>query len=201
MTDFETKDSGARQQWSSGMQRDTEEGKARFDLMIPEGVPYEEQLLTRFALLLSRGAVKYDARNWEKAAGEEEIARAKSSAFRHFMQWLTGETDEDHAAAVIFNLLVVETTRSKLAKQEETVISSWQTFAPVTLTMTNVPAATIALATGFPVEELNDVASNVLEEDEVEVPGPLRAEDLLDSQKVDGVQRSFGEIRTEDLRM
>lgn len=113
MTSYETKDSGARQHFESGMQRDTESGKARFDLMLPEGVPYEEQLLTRFAMLLSRGAEKYDARNWEKATGAEEVARARSSAFRHFMQWLTGETDEDHAAAVIFNLMVVETVKAK----------------------------------------------------------------------------------------
>lgn len=114
MTDFVTKDSGQREHFDSGMQRDTESGKPRFDLMIPEGVPYEEQLLTRFAMLLSRGAEKYDARNWEKARGEEEVARAKSSAFRHFMQWFCGERDEDHATAIIFNIMVVETTRPKI---------------------------------------------------------------------------------------
>lgn len=119
MGDFETKDSGSRQHWDSGMQRDTEEGKARFDLLHPVGVPYADQLLTRFAELMGRGAVKYEDRNWEKANSEAEISRAKSSAARHFEQWLTGETDEDHAAAVMFNLLVVETTSWKLQQQEE----------------------------------------------------------------------------------
>lgn len=119
MTRYETKDSGERQQFDSGMRRDTQAGKARFDLMIPEGVPYEDQLLTRFALLLSRGAEKYDERNWEKANSKAEIDRAKSSAFRHFMQWLTGERDEDHAAAVLFNIMVVDTTQAKLDRAEE----------------------------------------------------------------------------------
>jgi hypothetical protein len=116
--DFTTKDSGERQHFDSGMQRDTEAGKPRFDLLLPEGVPYEEQLLTRFAALLGRGAVKYDARNWEQADSADEIARAKSSAFRHFMQWICGETDEDHAVATMFNIMVVETTKPKVEARE-----------------------------------------------------------------------------------
>lgn len=115
MTDrFETKDSGQRQEFASGMHRDTHDGKARFDLMVPEGVAYEDQILTRFAELLGRGAVKYTERNWEAANSKAEIDRAKSSAFRHFFQWLTGETDEDHAAAVFFNIMVVETIQAKV---------------------------------------------------------------------------------------
>ena len=96
------------------MQRDTEKGKPRFDLMLAEGVPYEEQMITRFAALLGRGAEKYDDRNWEKADSEAEMARMKSSAFRHFMQWMCGETDEDHAAGAIFNILAFETTKYKV---------------------------------------------------------------------------------------
>jgi hypothetical protein len=116
---FITKDSGEREEFDSGMKRDTEAGKPRFDLMLPEGVPYDEQILTRFAMLLSRGAEKYDARNWEQGDSEDEIARAKSSAFRHFMQWICGERDEDHMAAVIFNLMVVETIERKIRLASE----------------------------------------------------------------------------------
>lgn len=111
---FETKDSGARAAYDSGMVRDTEEGKARFDLLVPLGVPYQEQILTRFADLLARGAEKYSARNWEKANSQAELDRYKSSAFRHFMQWITGETDEDHAAAVMFNLMCYETVKGRV---------------------------------------------------------------------------------------
>jgi hypothetical protein len=111
---FVTKDSGARAEYASGMVRDTEEGKARFDLLLAEGVPYEEQMLTRFAEHMTRGAEKYTARNWEKAEGEEELTRYKSSALRHLIQWLADERDEDHAAAVMFNLLAGETVRWKM---------------------------------------------------------------------------------------
>lgn len=111
---FVTKDSGKREQFDSGMQRDTQEGKARWDLLFPQDVPYNEQFLTRVAELLARGAEKYDARNWEQAAGEVELDRFKSSALRHMMQWAAGDTDEDHASAVVFNLLGAETLRWKM---------------------------------------------------------------------------------------
>jgi hypothetical protein len=113
MTARITKDSGSRATFVTGMQRDTSSGKARFDLIIPQGIPYSEQLLTRFAELMTRGAVKYDARNWEKASTAEEMGRFKESAFRHFMQWYCGEEDEDHAAAVLFNIMGFETTKYK----------------------------------------------------------------------------------------
>lgn len=112
---FETKDSGVRAEYDSGMVRDTEAGKARFDLLLPLGVPYSEQILTRDAMLMARGAAKYDARNWEKASGEAELARYHSSALRHLMQWIGGETDEDHAAAVRFNIMAGEYVKRKMS--------------------------------------------------------------------------------------
>jgi hypothetical protein len=111
--EFETKDSGKRSEYNSGMVRDTNEGKARFDLIHPIGIPYKEQILTRFAELMGRGAVKYSARNWEKANGKEELDRFKESALRHMEQWVCGEKDEDHAAAVFFNIMAYETTLYK----------------------------------------------------------------------------------------
>lgn len=111
---FLTKDSGERARFDSGMQRDTEEGKPRFDLLIADGIPYEDQFLTRVAALMARGARKYTDRNWEQADSEVELRRMKSSAFRHFMQWVAGEKDEDHAAGVVFNLLAYESTEYKM---------------------------------------------------------------------------------------
>lgn len=111
---YETKDSGERAEYDSGMVRDTQTGKPRFDLLLPKGVPFRAQFLTRVAELLARGAEKYNDRNWELASGSEELDRFRASAYRHFMQWVTGETDEDHAAAVVFNLLAHETTLWKL---------------------------------------------------------------------------------------
>lgn len=112
-----TKDSGQHEAYDSGMVRDTEKGKPRFDLMWPVGIPYDQQFMTRIAGLLARGAEKYGDRNWEKGTGQAELDRAISSASRHFAQWVAGERDEDHAAAVFFNLLQAETLRSKMEEQ------------------------------------------------------------------------------------
>jgi hypothetical protein len=116
---FVTKDSGKREEYDSGMVRDTQDGKPRYDLLVPDGVPFRAQFLTRVAELLARGAEKYTDRNWERASGPEELGRFKSSAYRHLMQWLTDEQDEDHAAAVVFNLLAYETIKWKLDHAED----------------------------------------------------------------------------------
>lgn len=115
------KDSGQRLQFASGMVRDVADDKPAFDLVIPEGIPYSELMLTRWAELLRKGAIKYSRRNWEKADSDEELDRAKASAFRHFMQWFSGETDEDHAAAVFFNINEVETIKWKQTNQKKEV--------------------------------------------------------------------------------
>jgi hypothetical protein len=124
LTAFETKDSGDRVEYDSGMQRDTNGGKPRFDLMIPKGVPFEDLYLTRIARLYQRGAVKYEPRNWEKADSQEELDRAYESAFRHFMQWYAGEGDEDHAAAVFFNINEAETIHTKMKTTE--LMAEWR---------------------------------------------------------------------------
>lgn len=102
---FTTLDSGKRESYDSGMQRDVQDDKPRFDLLLPVGVPYSDQFLTRVAGLLARGAEKYSERNWELAEGEAELARFRASALRHMMQWQAGEDDEDHLAAIVFNLM------------------------------------------------------------------------------------------------
>jgi hypothetical protein len=107
---FVTKDSGERQQFASGMQRDTSKGKRRYGL-IADGPMFD-----RWADLMQRGAEKYEARNWMKAADEEELNRFRESAFTHFMQWFRGEADEDHAAAVFFNLNGAEYVKTKMAQ-------------------------------------------------------------------------------------
>ena len=114
MSEFETKDSGERIKFSTGMQRDINDNKPRFDLVMPFDIPYDEQLLTRWAKLMQRGAVKYGNRNWEKAGTPEELHRFMDSAFRHFIQWLCDESDEDHASAVLFNIAGAEMVKWKL---------------------------------------------------------------------------------------
>lgn len=100
---FVTKDSGERQSFDSGMVRDTTAGKTQWH-RVADG-----PMLRRWAELLTRGAEKYpDVKpgqpNWTLAAGDAEWSRFRESAFRHFMLWYFGVTDEDHAAAVMFNI-------------------------------------------------------------------------------------------------
>ena len=90
------------------MQRDLSEDKPRFDLLFPQSIPYKEQLLTRFAELMARGAKKYTERNREKARTQEELDRFRESALRHLLQRFNGEDDEDHATGVMFNLMGAE---------------------------------------------------------------------------------------------
>lgn len=104
---FETKDTGERQQYASGMKRDITAGKLRWDLV-------DMGMLERWAGLMTRGAVKYGENNWTKACTLEEYNRFRESAWRHFMQYMRGDTDEDHAAAVFFNLAGMEYVKGKL---------------------------------------------------------------------------------------
>jgi O-succinylbenzoate synthase len=104
---FVVKDSGVRQEYDSGMRRDTQEGKPDYTLI-------HNQFLTRLAIHLGKGAIKYGRDNWMCANSEEELQRFKSSAMRHLMQWLNGDVDEDHMAAVCFNLMCAEYVKERL---------------------------------------------------------------------------------------
>jgi hypothetical protein len=107
---YVTKDSGKRVEHPSGMVRDVTEGKIDYLLAL------DGPMFQRYAELMDRGAVKYGKRNWMKANSPEEMDRARESLTRHFFQYLFGQTDEDHAAAIIFNLNEIEEIRAKLAQ-------------------------------------------------------------------------------------
>jgi Domain of unknown function (DUF5664) len=112
---FATKSSDTRTTFDGGGVRDAEAGKPRFDLLRPVTVPYEHQMLTRWAALMARGAEKYAARNWEAFSDQAAQDRARSSGARHFEQWFNGETDEDHAAAILFNVTAGEYVKGVLS--------------------------------------------------------------------------------------
>lgn len=105
--EFVIKDSGKRETFSGGMQRDTTEGKIDYTLVL------DGPMFKRWAIHLTNGAKKYDKRNWMKADGKVEYDRAKESALRHFLQWYWDERDEDHASAVVFNMNEAEYILSK----------------------------------------------------------------------------------------
>lgn len=94
---FVTKDSGERDEFATGMKRDTQLGKPRYDL-----IPV--QPLKRVAHLYARGAEKYDDNNWMKG---QPYSRAYASLLRHVYAWREGEKTEDHLAAVIFNAMAL----------------------------------------------------------------------------------------------
>jgi hypothetical protein len=114
---YTIKDTGARETYSTGMLREPQDGLARFDLLYPLDVPYERQLLTRFAVHMAKGAVKYEERNWEKAETTGELTRFRASLLRHVGQWMAGDRSEDHAAGIMFNLLAFETTAYKMGRE------------------------------------------------------------------------------------
>lgn len=107
LTDFVTKDSGERQHYPSGMVRDVQSGKPRYDLI-------DRAFLKRWAELMARGAEKYGEDNYKCANSDEELHRFEASAFRHLMAWLNGDISEDHAAAVAFNIAAAEMVKNKL---------------------------------------------------------------------------------------
>jgi hypothetical protein len=107
MAEFTTKDSGVHEEFSSGMMRDTQNDKPRYDLI-------DRDFLKRWADLMARGAKKYGENNWRKAETGEELRRFEASAIRHMYQWLSGDISEDHAVAVAFNLAGAEMVKAKL---------------------------------------------------------------------------------------
>lgn len=105
--EFVVKDSGQRLEFESGMRRDVTTGKPRYDLV-------DEAMFTRIAHHYGKGAAKYSDDNWRLANSPEEWRRFRQSAFRHFMQWWMGDVDEDHAAAVFFNIAGAEYVQTRL---------------------------------------------------------------------------------------
>jgi hypothetical protein len=90
---FVVKDSGQRQEFSTGARRDIQAGKGRFDL-IPS-LP-----IRRLAMIYEAGAVKYGDNNWRKGM---PLSRYLDSAERHLNCLKAGEKTEDHAMQACWN--------------------------------------------------------------------------------------------------
>lgn len=108
MDEFTVKDSGQRQEFASGMRRDVQDDKVLWSLI------YSGPMLERWAKHLTAGARKYGPNNWLLAQGQEELDRFRDSAARHFAQWMRGDRDEDHGAAVFFNINGAEYVRDRM---------------------------------------------------------------------------------------
>lgn len=113
MTEFQIKDSGKRAEFQGGMVRDTSEGKPRPDLV------RDGPMLWRWIMHLTRGAEKYDARNWMLSINDPAaLERAYESCDRHYEQWRRGDVDEDHASAVFFNINQIEYIKEETRGRE-----------------------------------------------------------------------------------
>jgi dATP/dGTP diphosphohydrolase len=108
LPEFTVRDSGKREEYASGMVRDVADDKTDYTLIL------DGPMFDRWAAHLTNGAKKYAKRNWMKADGQAEYDRFRESALRHFLQWYRGDRDEDHAAAVYFNINGSEYVKEKL---------------------------------------------------------------------------------------
>ena len=88
------KDSGERDIYEGGAQRDKQEGRGRYDLISPIA-------LERLALVYEEGAKGKGERNWEDGV---PLSRYINSALRHIQQYLRGMRDEDHITQAAWNL-------------------------------------------------------------------------------------------------
>jgi hypothetical protein len=94
-TDRTLKDSGTRQEFSTGARRDVQAGKGRFDLISPLA-------LYHLARVYEEGAKKYGDRNFEKGM---PLSRMIDSARRHINNHMEGKRDEPHIVQAAWNLL------------------------------------------------------------------------------------------------
>lgn len=95
-----------QQSFNTGAIRDTADNKPRPELISP-------YFINALGNWLSKGANKYEDRNWEKGI---PISRCVASLLRHTMSFMMGLTDEDHEAAIACNIMFILHYRELIAK-------------------------------------------------------------------------------------
>jgi hypothetical protein len=106
MNDHGLKDTGLRETFPSGAQREPDTGRGRYDLISPIA-------MRNLAIHLERGALKYEPHGWEKGL---PLSRHLNSALRHLHQFQEGIQDEDHISAVVFNLFAITHVREMIRR-------------------------------------------------------------------------------------
>lgn len=89
------KDSGQREEFTTGSVRDKQKGKGALDL-VPDWVIW---VVSR---VYEEGAHKYAARNWEMG---QPLSQYIKSAGNHLAKLKAGMRDEPHASQVIWNMI------------------------------------------------------------------------------------------------
>jgi len=99
-------------QFGSGMIRGATESKIDYTL------PLDGPMFKRLAVHLTNGAIPHGGkRNWMNAHQQADLDRFIEGAMRHMLQWYYEETDEDHAAAVFFNVNGAEYVRGRMKEE------------------------------------------------------------------------------------
>lgn len=94
-------------EFEGGGKRSSDEGKPKFEYLLAPDMPYDEQILARIANRMEEGAKHYGDNNYGLMNTEDALKRCRSSLLRHTLQYINGETDEDHLAAIGCNILMV----------------------------------------------------------------------------------------------
>jgi hypothetical protein len=81
----------------SGMVRSDDTGKPDYTLI-------DLELLERWAVHMTAAAGAKGRNNWRRAHTRADLDRFLASAWRHFLAFQRGDDDEDHAAALLFNV-------------------------------------------------------------------------------------------------
>lgn len=102
------RDLESRSVLESGLVRSDDSGKVDYTLAL-DGPMFE-----RYAIHMTEGAQKGGARNWLLAHTEEDHDRFRRGFLRHVIQYLNGEEDEDHAAAIIFSMNGMEYIKERI---------------------------------------------------------------------------------------
>ena len=104
MSEYTIKDSGKRQQFTTGSVRDLNVDKGDFSLLPCRAIA----LLAKH---FQAGCKKYGAANWKRG---QPLSRYVDSGLRHAFKHLNGDTDERHDIAAAWNFMCLIETRQMI---------------------------------------------------------------------------------------
>jgi hypothetical protein len=99
------KDSGEREVFQTGAQREKKRGLGAFTL-----IPWK--IIWDLSKYFEAGAEQKGARNWEKGI---PVSSYLNSTLRHLARYMAGERDENHLMAAVWNLVCCLWTKWQIA--------------------------------------------------------------------------------------
>lgn len=97
----------------SGVNRSDPTGKPDYTLI-------DLHMLERWAVHMTAHIGSKGRNNWRNADTIDDLERFRASAWRHFIAWQRGDLDEDHAAALLFNVAGAELVTARLEERAAT---------------------------------------------------------------------------------